>query len=408
MLDYWCAHPWLRPFVEEGLLDFALHDAEGDRPLRLRETGEVLTPESVNNPLIVIANYYFDGIPQDAFRVRDGKLYELLLTLSSAQHEPDLTDPTLLSRLECAYTEKEIAGAYYDRPEWDRILDDYGRRLPDTSFSFPSDALRLVGQFRQLSGERLLLLTGDRGWCHEDDLAGQEEPRLARHGSFSMMVNYDAIARYCADQRGTSFLPVHQPGSLVVGAFLFGAPRGGVPETTRAWEEVLAWFNPDDFFALKKGLEKVHESLTLPQLLAYLRLSNWDPNIMAGIASTLMERLHEAPASLKQDVYQGIHRVWDHYFPIGEDADLAVVLGTLLQILDHYPEAMRFYQHSRALHGPKPLTLYSLAVCQHRLRQLEAAAQSVEEALALDPNFEAARALRSVVRLDLDRGLAAS
>ena len=38
----------------------------------------MLSPESVRNPLVLIANYFFDSIPQDAFHVEGGQLYESL------------------------------------------------------------------------------------------------------------------------------------------------------------------------------------------------------------------------------------------------------------------------------------------------------------------------------------------
>jgi len=41
----WADHPRLRPFVEQGVLDFAVFDAEHPAPLALRVSGEVLAPD---------------------------------------------------------------------------------------------------------------------------------------------------------------------------------------------------------------------------------------------------------------------------------------------------------------------------------------------------------------------------
>jgi hypothetical protein len=44
-------------------------------------------PGTVRNPLIVLANYFFDSIPQDAFYTEGGRLYESLVTVTSPNQE---------------------------------------------------------------------------------------------------------------------------------------------------------------------------------------------------------------------------------------------------------------------------------------------------------------------------------
>jgi tetratricopeptide (TPR) repeat protein len=318
----------------------------------------------------------------------------MLLTLSSPQAEPDPDDPGILDRVQLSYEAEEVAAEYYDEPAWNRILRAYRDRLPNTSFSFPSAALRCLQRFQRLAGDRLLVLTADRGCCREEALLGEEEPRLAIHGSFSMPVNYHAIGEYCLHQGGQVLHPARLHTSLAVSAFLFGQPPAGTAETAHAYAESVHGFGPDEFFVLKKGVEKLYESLTLPQLLAYLALSDWDPNIFAGSASALRSCLGEATAAQKQDVFRAVHKVWDHYYPLGERTDVAFPIGLLLHTMEYYHEAVQFYEQSRALYGASALTAYNRGLCHHRLRQLDQAVQCVEEALRLEPDWEAARRLR--------------
>jgi len=39
---------------------------------------------------------------------------------------------------------------------------------------------------------------------------------------------------------------------------------------------------PDDFFTLTGAIKNNYESLSTEEIIAYLRLSGWDPNIMLG------------------------------------------------------------------------------------------------------------------------------
>src|ERR1700709_2658274 len=98
ILDPLRRHPALQPWIEEGLLEFARFDATtpGD------EIGEV------RNPLIVIANYVFDSLPQDAFAVRGGRLFELLPVLTVPDAEEDLAEPTILQRVEVTWEERPV------------------------------------------------------------------------------------------------------------------------------------------------------------------------------------------------------------------------------------------------------------------------------------------------------------
>lgn len=64
-LDFWQAHPSFQPYFESGVLDCALFDATQSKTIRLQRCGETITPRSLRRPLVEIANYLFDTIPQD-------------------------------------------------------------------------------------------------------------------------------------------------------------------------------------------------------------------------------------------------------------------------------------------------------------------------------------------------------
>jgi tetratricopeptide (TPR) repeat protein len=66
----------------------------------------------------------------------------------------------------------------------------------------------------------------------------------------------------------------------------------------------------------------------------------------------------------------------------------------LLQAMTFYPEAIVFYDRSVQLCGPDPSTFFNLGMCHYGLRQLDLALTAVEHALELDPEFEAAKAMR--------------
>ena len=393
-LEFWRRHQSLQPFVEEAVLDFALFDGERDEELKLADSGNVLAPGTVKNPMVVIANYFFDSIPQDAFFFQGGQLQEGLVTVSSYRKEPDLHDPEIFSRLDISYNRNSVEPDYYKNLDWNEILEYYKKRLDDTAFLFPCAALQCIDNFRQISGGRLLLVSGDKGYIREEDLLGCGEPEITRHGSFSMMVNYHAMGKYVQKQGGYPLHPPHRHAHLNISAFLLGSHPGDYRETRIAYREAIENCGPDDFYALKKAIEHGYESWTLEQLLAYSRLSGFDAKITLACYPALMDRIEHASVSEKQELYRVIQKVWEVYYPLAEDQDVPSHLGVILYEMGYYAEALDLFTRSVELYGPDATISYSMSLCHYGLKHMDAALECINEALALDHDLEEARTMR--------------
>lgn len=394
-LDILRNHLALQPFVEAGLLDFARYDAGEDVALELSHSGEVLSPESVVNPLAVVANYVFDGIPQDCFTLRAGHLYESLPILTSPQRETDLDDPELLTRIEIEWKHRETSPDYYGDAELDRILGEYAGSLEETTVLFPSAGLRCVQNLGRLAGGRLLLLSADKGYSSESSLAGRDEPDLSVHGSFSTMVNYHAVGRWF-EHRGGEFLATsYESASLHVSAGLLGEPPAGRVEIRLAFDDAIERLGPDDFFSIKKGIETSYQAFSLDRLLGWLRLSGWDHNVFLGCLPVLMEQVAEAPEGLRHELAVAARRIWEAYFPLREPVDLAFHLGVLAIGLERWEEGLEYFGYSVSMYGDDPATDFNMALCLQGLGDDEAALERLERALEADPEMEAARELRA-------------
>ncbi|HET8645783.1 MAG TPA: hypothetical protein VFO85_09860, partial [Vicinamibacteria bacterium] len=245
----WRRHERLRPFVDEGLLDFALFDLERDREVRLLESGR---PLAAGNPLVVLANYAFDSTRQDCFRVQGGVLVqELVTTLVAGEGAFDLSDPGLLERIRLRFQATSMPAAYYDDPLSNRVLEGYRQRLEDTTLLFPVGAIECLRRLIDLSGGRLFLLCGDKGAAHEQELAGRGDPVMTLHGDcFSFVVNLDAVGRYFEEGGGFALHAAHHTPGFQVSAFLAGFAGGTLPETRHAFEAEIEHFGPIQYFTL--------------------------------------------------------------------------------------------------------------------------------------------------------------
>ena len=399
-IEFWQTHPALRPFLEEDLLDFACFDITQDNAIALLHSGEILNAQTLKNPLIVLANYFFDSIPQDLFHIQNGKLYETLLDISAPEN---LRDRQLLENLKITYTDVEIeSDRYYENPAFNQVLKDYQARLKSTALLFPYAALNGLKNLRQLSRDRLLFLSGDKGYHCEERLEGRGKPKLTfHHGAFSLMANYPAIARYVENERGLALLPQYRHRSIAICAFLFGDRK--YVETRHAYQTNIVQSSPDDFFSLKRALKSHFNALSLEQILAYLRFSGWDCKLFFGCFDNLMIQVENISEPLRQELYQAIANIWEMYYFMGEEKDLPFHLSMLSYKMGFYLDAIAYLDRSLQFYGEDPGIYYNRAKCYRNLQSLEEALKNLNKALALYPQFEEAQLLKTEIEAECDR-----
>ena len=390
-LAFWRSHDALAVLIAEGVLDVARFDAETDTSLLLEGAGAVLGPDSLPWPPLVIANYVFDGISQDAFIASDGVLAECRVTLRTRRADLDLDDPAAIASILCSYSSRALDGPPYAEPLFDGILCDYAGSLSDTTFLFPVGTLRCLGRLAALAGGALVLLTADRGEQLQEDLQGRDDLALAVHGSFSLPVNYHAVAEYFVRQGGAVLTTAYRHAHIAVSAFLLG---GNYAETRLAFDQAMEHFGADDFSTLAYGLRPLSEQLDLQQLLAFLRLSGWDPQMLADCVPALWQRIDTADAALRQELVAVIGRAWENYFHLGEQRDVPFLLGCLLYGLNEHGRALELFDASRRLYGDSATTCWNMGLCLIGLGDTAAAADRFAEARGLDPSFAPVTALQ--------------
>src|SRR5712691_3658969 len=165
VVGYWRDNPRLRPFVESGVLDFAHFDLLELAPLELLNSGVTLRVGAVANPVVLVANYIFDSIPQDAFTIEGGQLFANLVTISASTPALDLTAPDSKVRLAVGFSKDQNPTDADDEPDpvLRQILRGYRERLDDTTLLIPRAAMACVRFFKEMARDRLLWVISDFG-----------------------------------------------------------------------------------------------------------------------------------------------------------------------------------------------------------------------------------------------------
>ncbi len=329
-IQAWRENSYLAEFVATGNLEFARFQV-GD-PIQLPFLG----PKP--GPLVVIANYVLDSLPQDAFVVREGKILEALITTESDQSKP-ADAPEDFSRFRFSYKNVDVAPGRYPDSAWNNILELYRSRLSSATVFFPSSALKTLRELRARTNGSMMFLVADKGYAHEAALAlSQGPPTIELHGPncFSQMVNLDALAKYFQAQGGEAMLPAKHSTGLNICAFVQGRSGGRFPRTWATYRDAQ-----------------------------------------------------------EHDLRTAVMRIWANFYPVhpSENA-VAFQCGVVLTELGHFEDALAMFKTSERILGRSAATSFNMGLCSQSLGRLPEALALMTEACEQDPGFEPARAAR--------------
>jgi hypothetical protein len=408
LLADWRANRYLAEFVESGILEFQLHRSEDGALSTSQGSNSPDLAKPAKGPLVVIANYVFDSLPQDAFIVANGQLSEALVTTIRANQARSSNEGDAvpqLSNLQLSFKNVPVPPDRYADKSWNATLEHYRTRLPAATVLFPSAALDTLQQLSASTDGRMLVLAADKGILREDDLALlQGPPQLEFHASsncFSQLVNFDAVARYFYGIGGDALLPQKHFSSLSICAFLAHRLDDKFPATRAAYQETQSAFGPDDLFALMSWLNAHLEEVSIVQALALLRLTYWDTTALLRLFPVISRQLRTVTAE-RNDLRQAVLNTWANRYPISATENvLAFHCGVILLELRFFGEAEPLFKESELLLGRSAATSYNLGLCALGLGRSTDALAYMVDACNLDSTFEPAR--NSRVRLEKER-----
>lgn len=382
-VNHWLEHSQLQPYFEQGVLDAAVFDVEHASDVHLTHSNMTLNKTELYNPLVVFANYLFDSIVADIFAGKGDDLQETVVSISADEHNVENQTIKNWQQAKFEYTDRAIDSNYYDGAILNEVLASYKGVFEDTHFLFPSGSLHGIHFLNELSNNKLLLISSDKGYSNTELQDGYDFPELDFHGSFSLMVNFDAFSRYFNRVDGDAFLQSPRDG-LVTAVFSSGMLFSDMPETNLALNLLVEGLSPTDYFNFYENLLATQNEMKLPSLVSHLVLSRWDPYIFEEISDRIDAVIEHADQEVIDFLFAHINQIADNFYYLPKAHDTLFDLAVLLQEYDHYDHALQLFERSEQFFPAEYELCFNKGLCYFYSERMDEAIDYFMKALQFD------------------------
>ena len=391
-------HPQLKKYYEAGQLDIAYFDATVSQELILRQSNKTIANGELDQPILTIANYFFDSIPNELFHFHDKNMFSCSISIDSSIDPVGKSAQDLLGELEMTVHRSEALEPAYKNKIFNEILSQYIQLESDTYILFPKTALECLANISALSKTGLILLTMDKGFKEIQDLTNRAQPDFVTHGSFSLWVNFHALSEFCIKNGGHSFVDSSTNLSIELACLCFTDEPFEYHHLKQTYRKYSKQLNLDDLNSLKKMVYKNMATVNLSELLGLIRLNAYDASIFINALPRIKQLSNKISLKQRSRLKQTIHLVWDKYYAIKKDYDFSYELGGLMYDLGYYTEALDYFNCSLDIFGNKVDVNYNQILCYYQLRQDEMFYKTLEEAKL---RFPLSEALLGLDKLDM-------
>ncbi len=370
-LEFYSNHPKLQEYYNRGILDISYFDAEKSQELFLRKSKSKIAVSDLEQPILSIANYFFDSLPNELYYFENGNVFNCSVSIDSVTDPVGKTAHELISDMEFKFYKSAIKETPFENIIFNNILSQYNQACSDTYILFPKLAMECLSNISSLSKMGLVLLTMDKGYKEIQELATRKKPDIVKHGSFSLWVNFHALSQFCILSGGLSMFDSSTNFSIDFGCLSLIKQPFKYKLFKEAYKKHLSQSNLDDHNTMKKLVYKNLASVGLSDLLGLIRLNSYDSSIFISLLPSI--KLLSKNISIKQRarLRQTIIAVWNKYYSIKDDYDLSYELGGLMYDIGCYNEALEYFKYSATIFGDMVDVDYNQILCYYQLREDE-------------------------------------
>eukprot|EP00475_Leptophrys_vorax_P045236 TRINITY_DN9321_c0_g1_i1.p1 TRINITY_DN9321_c0_g1~~TRINITY_DN9321_c0_g1_i1.p1 ORF type:complete len:577 (-),score=142.34 TRINITY_DN9321_c0_g1_i1:327-2057(-) len=422
-LDFIAKHKSMEQFVHLGIIDFAKFDFASGLDGEANFESFTLRSGAILDPLrsmIVIANYFFDSLPQDVFKVTSQnsgecpRIYEGRLVSMINDLDPTYLDDGKISDVNFVWDFSNVVfgeerRSYYRNPKWDSVLSSYLREFhcsPDSEIfiCFPVGVFSALDKLRTLGAKspHFLMLVMDKGTMLTplERKDSSEPPKVAVHGSISLHVDFDCVKRYCDLLKATSFFPIHRELTLKTSVLSFGNKKLSF-QLSRCIQNLMDFSGVDFFTVQTQAFERLVDRQTTDvkvlspgyarEVLTLLRLSSYDADIFFKFREVLLDLVDDSTPNEDnislEEVFELVDRVSNTFYRLEDQKDIPFELGKLCYELDEFSMARQFFAMSLELYGEHHITEFNVGLTFFMEGFFKESIGYFEKSFSLNPDY---------------------
>lgn len=388
---FWESHEKLKPFVEKGMLEFATFNPMTDSSLTLRGSGEVIAPGRIKNPLIAIANYFFDSIKLDMFRVESKVLKEGLVTVTRNLEEADESAPPHIRELKTSFRYRDLThDHYFSDARLNAVLKHYRHNVKNGTILFPTGAFDVLRNLETLSENRLVLISSDKAYTEVEEMTRFYHHDYAQHdGAFSYMVNYHAIGQYFKNAGGQFFYTNGRSLSVqTVCCVRLDEPEWPFEHLAYHYNHKMNRANTiNSVCSAMPGKEGISQAVALTQMLSHVRLNLCDSQIFFMLGNKLVDILPHGQQSHFDDLLEMMEAAWENYYYFPGEANIPYWFAQIYHSLSLYEKSLEALDWAILYFGEHEVLHYLKGQNYEKLNRWHKAEECYQIALAMRPDF---------------------
>lgn len=405
-IKFWQDHESFKPFIDAGELDFAYFDAEASTEIFLLQSGiqlSTVTNQIHTNPMVFIANYCFDSLKHDVFYIKDKTIKEGLCRLETHNNNYKKDQINRLDEVSLSFDYEDIQMPYYNYKVLNDLLSHYRDQLDNQYLSFPIGSIMCMKNLRAISGNKLLVITSDKGYSKHLEIYQQQAPHMVFHDNcFSLSVNFDAIRKYFTAIGGDSFTQFTEQ-SLTTCSFISGFKFSELHETSLALETYLNSFGHSAINNLFLNSEFTGTLSTIESILPFLGACKWDPRVFNQCRDVIINQIRMGYARIAdiEDLKSKMVLIEENVYKLPNSIDSFFDIAMLYQETMDYELALKYYKKSILNFEAKDVTLYNMGLCYYFANKPKKAIDKFSESLVQNPNYIMARGWKSQIEAEI-------
>lgn len=393
-VEFCKTNPSLAPFIQEGVVDFAVFDLVNDKDFHLDIKNTNFSAIQSETPLMVIANYIFGCVEMDLLQFENGVIKEVKLGLQSRYDNFNLAESKHLDDLRLEYDSSSNAPKPYSPDQvLNNIIEDYESTFKDKNFylPIPSGAIKFIQTLSELTHDRFLMIGGDKAVSQEAGIPLVQLNYITSYdGCYAFMMNFDALGKYLKRTGGDCLLTKSWQ-DFKVNLFTKGISLDKCKNTTGFFENILESMGPSEYCALYKEYLTNSYRFSYSALSAFLKISECDPDAYGQVHGDLINIMTTLSPVKKQEIDDLLKKVQQNIYSLTIGTDISNLMGIYYYLNNQDLEAITLFERSIDIYGDKSFSYHNLGLLYERKKDKEQAILYFKKAVELDPKDSLAK-----------------